>query len=97
MLTISDHLYTGWKHIITEDGVQVYRKFLDGPNSQYACVMCNGTVHAPPRNVLSLLEDPYRLAISLSLADIALCKFTTSFLVRNNLQIKLLISIGLTN
>lgn len=52
---------TDWKLIKTEDGYSVYRKFLGmGPSSQYACVMCNGVINAPAKDVLSLFEDNTR-------------------------------------
>jgi hypothetical protein len=42
----------------------VYRKFLGvGPSSQYACVMCNGVINAPAKDVLSLFEDNTRYRV----------------------------------
>lgn len=32
-----------------------------GPSSQYACVMCNGVINAPAKDVLSLFEDNTRI------------------------------------
>jgi hypothetical protein len=55
---------TDWKLIKTEDGYSVYRKFLGvGPSSQYACVMCNGVINAPAKDVLSLFEDNTRYRV----------------------------------
>jgi hypothetical protein len=54
---------TGWKFISKSDNgvIQVYRRFLPGPSSQYACVMCNGTINSSPKQVLSLLENTARI------------------------------------
>lgn len=51
----------GWQLVRAEDGYVVYRKFLLGQGSQYACVMCSGTIHAPPRDVFALFEDNTRV------------------------------------
>ena len=54
----------GWKLIKSEDGCDVYRKFLSGGlGSQYACVKCMGIVNAPPKNVFDLFEDNTRYVL----------------------------------
>ena len=63
VLSLIDPKNFGWKFISKSDvgDIQVFRRFLPGPSSQYACVMCNGTINSSPYKVLSLLEDPNRI------------------------------------
>ena len=51
----------GWMLVREEDGYVVYRKFLVGQGSQYACVMCSGIIRAPPKDVFALFEDNTRV------------------------------------
>jgi hypothetical protein len=51
----------GWRFLHSDGGVDVYRKFLAGAGSRFACVMCRGEVGASPNQVLALLEDGGRI------------------------------------
>ena len=57
-------MYEGWKHVRSENGVDVYRKFInEGPfGSKYACVKAIGVVQASPKSVLDILKDDSRTA-----------------------------------
>jgi hypothetical protein len=53
----------------------VYRKFLGvGPSSQYACVMCNGVINAPAKDVLSLFEDNTRYRVCICVVSVSVIK-----------------------
>jgi hypothetical protein len=54
-------LQKGWRFLHSDGGVDVYRKFLPGAGSRFACVMCKGEVRASPSQVLALLEDGRRI------------------------------------
>ena len=53
----------GWKLIKSEDGYEVYRKFMKPglPGSQFACIMCFGIINSSPQDLLNLLEDDTRV------------------------------------
>lgn len=54
----------GWKLIRSEDGYEVYRKFMggSGAGSRYACIMCHGKIGSSPESVYALFEDNTRVA-----------------------------------
>lgn len=57
-----DRVAKGWKLISNDGEYEVYRKYMSpGIGSQYACVMCNGTINASPSKVTSLLSDTSRI------------------------------------
>lgn len=53
-------LNIGWKLIKSEDGFDVYRKFM-GEGSHFACVKCTGNINAPAQNIFELFEDNTRV------------------------------------
>eukprot|EP01039_Chlorochromonas_danica_P000263 gene263-282_t len=62
VLTMMDANDAGWKLIKSEDGYEVYRKFMGaGLGSQFACVKAYGVIRAPPKKVLELFEDNTRV------------------------------------
>ena len=64
----------------------MYRKFLGmGPSSQYACVMCNGVINAPAKDVLSLFEDNTRYRMGNTACVVCVCVYVCVLCVRVNL------------
>lgn len=62
ILKLVDPNDVGWTKIRSEDGINVYRKFMGmGPGFQYACVRCGAVINASLSNVYNLFDDDSRI------------------------------------